>query len=382
MSNGVSFTIPATLTSVSPTNGVAGTQVTISGTGFGNSQGNGRGWLGSTLGTVVNWSDSQVVATVASGSTSGKAQIQQGGVLSNSVPFTVSTATITSVTPTSGMSGTQVTITGSGFGNVQGSGQVWLGTAQGQVSSWSDVQVVATVAPGSASGQAQILQSGVWSNSVAFTISGTPRISYITPATGSAGTVTTIKGTGFGSSQGSGNAWIVGAYASVVSWSNTQVVASVGAGAVTGIAKAQQNGTWSNAVAGDFRVGESTISGDRATVAVGCPGCRELGHLDSTLHLKLSPLRPARTTARAMPGASYKYDLVRSDKRWEFDRRTGVAREVVGPTQWRLNSFQPTLFLNVDTAIRYVTEMRAKWHDPTIRSNADATLAVLQRWQR
>jgi hypothetical protein len=47
-----------------------------------------------------------------------------------------------------------------------------------------------------------------------------------------------------------------------------------------------------------------------------------------------------------------------------------------------LNSFQPTLFLNVDTAIRYVTEMRAKWHDPTIRSNADATLAVLQRWQR
>jgi len=135
-------------------------------------------------------------------------------------------------------------------------------------------------------------------------------------------------------------------------------------------------------VAGDFRVGEPTISGDQATVAVGCPGCRDLGHLDSTLRLKLSPLRPARASAHAMPGTSYKYDLVLSDKRWEVDPRTGVAQELTGPRQWRLSTFQPTLFLNVDTAIRYVTEMRTKWHDPAIRSNADATLAVLQKWQR
>jgi hypothetical protein len=135
-------------------------------------------------------------------------------------------------------------------------------------------------------------------------------------------------------------------------------------------------------VAGDFRVADPTINGDQATVAVGCQGCRELGHLDSTLHLKLSPLRPARASARAMPGTSYRYDLVVSDKRWEIDPRTGAARELTGPRQWRLSSFQPTLILNVDTAIRYVTEMRAKWHDPAIRSNADAALAILQRWRR
>lgn len=134
-------------------------------------------------------------------------------------------------------------------------------------------------------------------------------------------------------------------------------------------------------VAGDFRAGDPTINGDRATIAVGCPGCRELGHLNSVLHLQPSPLRPTRNS-RAVPSSSYEYALVLSDKRWEIDPRTGVAREINGPQQWRLSTFQPTLILDVGTAIRYVSEMQAKSHDPAIRSNADATLAVLERWRR
>ncbi len=76
------------------------------------------------------------------------------------------TVTISSVAPASGVPGTQVTITGSGFGAAQGSGQVWLGTANGLVQSWSDTQVVALVASGSTSGTAQVLQGGVVSNTV------------------------------------------------------------------------------------------------------------------------------------------------------------------------------------------------------------------------
>jgi len=94
--------------------------------------------------------------------------VQQGGVWSNSVPFSVNTATISGVTPASGVPGTQVTITGSGFGAAQGNGQVWLGSAYGVVQSWSDAQVVATVAAGSLSGNAMVLQNGVWSNAVSF----------------------------------------------------------------------------------------------------------------------------------------------------------------------------------------------------------------------
>jgi N-acetylneuraminic acid mutarotase len=232
---------------VSPTTGNAGTQVTITGSGFGASQGTGTVWLGTTLGTVVSWSDGQVIAGVNTGSTSGAAQIMQGGVASNAVPFTVNCATISSVTPTNGIAGTQVTITGSGFGATQGSGIVQLGNTAGVVTSWSDGQVVATVAPGSASGTVQILQNGVWSNSVPFTIN-LPHIASISPNSGAGGTVVTITGNGFGATQGSGVVWIGSTDGVVTSWSDTQVVASVGSSALSGIVKIQQNGTWSNAV--------------------------------------------------------------------------------------------------------------------------------------
>jgi hypothetical protein len=238
-----------TIISVSPTSATAGNQITITGSGFGNAQGSGTVILGSDHGMVTSWSDTQVVATVATGSVSGVAQIVQKGAGSNSVPFTVNTPTVTNVTPSGGAAGTQVTIAGSGFGSPQGTGQVWLGTAPGQVASWSDGQVVATVAAGSNSGNAQILQNGVWSNPIAFTVNGgPPHIASINPNTGSSGTVVTIQGTGFGSSQGSGIAWIGATSASVNSWSDTQVSATVGTNAVSGVAKVQQNGLWSNAV--------------------------------------------------------------------------------------------------------------------------------------
>src|SRR5260370_30835678 len=158
----LAFSEAPTITSVTPTSGVAGTQVTLAGAGFGATQGSGNVWLGSAYGVVACWSDAQVVATVASGSKSGTAQILQGGVWSNAVNFTVATPNITTVTPISGATGTQVTITGTGFGATQGVGNLWLGSAYGVVASWSDAQVVATVASGSKSGAAQILQGGVW----------------------------------------------------------------------------------------------------------------------------------------------------------------------------------------------------------------------------
>jgi hypothetical protein len=187
---------------------------------FETSQGLGRVWLGSTFGTVVPWSATQIVATVASNSTSGSVQVQQGGVWSNSMPFNVITATVSSASPTSGVSGTQVTITGSGFGASQGGGQVWLGTANGVVQSWSDTQIVAQVAAGSASGNAQVLQNGVWSNAIPFSVNSL-RIASVSPTSGLPGTSITISGTGFGTVQGTGTVLLGSANGQVISWSDT-----------------------------------------------------------------------------------------------------------------------------------------------------------------
>jgi hypothetical protein len=207
----------------------------------------GTVWLGSTYGTVVSWSDTQVVATVASNSTSGTAQVQQGGAWSNAVVFNVSTPTILSVTPASGLPYTPVTITGSGFGAAQNSGQVWLGTAYGTVQSWSDTQVVALVASGSTTGNAQVLQNGVWSNALPFSVN-TLQIASVSPASGSPGTPVTITGISFGPIQGSGSVLLGSTSGQVLTWSDTQIVAAVAPTSVSGVARVQQNSVWSNAV--------------------------------------------------------------------------------------------------------------------------------------
>ncbi len=64
---GKAFVIPAAVSTVVPTNGAPGTQVTIMGTGFGATQGTSLVWLGTTKATVVTWSNTQIVATVAAG---------------------------------------------------------------------------------------------------------------------------------------------------------------------------------------------------------------------------------------------------------------------------------------------------------------------------
>src|SRR5438445_7805135 len=265
-SNTVNLTVSTpNITSVTPTTAIAGTQITITGTGFGASQGSGNVWLGSTYGVVVSWSDTQIVANVASGSKSGVAQVLQGGVWSNTVNLTVSTPNITSVTPTTAIAGTQITITGTGFGASQGSGNVWLGSTYGVVVSWSDTQIVANVASGSKSGVAQVLQGGVWSNTVNLTVS-TPNITSVTPTTAIAGTQITITGTGFGASQGSGNVWLGSTYGVVVSWSDTQIVANVASGSKSGVAQVLQGGVWSNTV--NLTVSTPNITSVTPTTAI------------------------------------------------------------------------------------------------------------------
>src|SRR5437016_5070250 len=290
------------INAVSPTTARAGDQIVINGSNFGSSQGNGNVWLGSTYGVVASWSDTQVVANVASGSKSGVAQILQGGVWSNPVNFTVITPNITSVTPTTGVAGTQITITGTGFGGSQGSGNVWLGSTYGVVGSWSDTQVVANVASGSKTGVAQVLQGGVWSNTVNLTVS-TPNIASVTPSTAIAGTQITITGTGFGASQGSGNVWLGSTYGEVVSWSDTQVVATVAIGSQTGVAQALQGGVWSNSV--QFTIGAPAVFVTTGSLNI----AREL-HTATVLNNGLALLAGGQNSSVRALASSELYDPV------------------------------------------------------------------------
>jgi hypothetical protein len=250
-SNSIAFTIiTPTISGISPSSARAGDQVTITGTNFGSSQGSGTVWLGSKYAaSIVSWSATQIVATVASGAVSGTVQVQQSGVWGNTVAITIITPDVTSVSPTTARAGDSVTLNGTGFGSSQGSGSVWLGSKlAGSITSWSDTQIVATVASGAVTGTAQVQQGGVWDNYGAFTVI-TPVLSSISPTSGPVGTQVTFNGTGFGTTQGAGGkVWLANKYATIVSWSDTQVVATVIAGSSTSASQVLQGGVWSNTI--------------------------------------------------------------------------------------------------------------------------------------
>ena len=67
---------PPNITGISPTSGTVGTQVTISGTGFG---GSGTVSFNGTLASIVSWSATTVVAQVPAGATTGNISLSTGG---------------------------------------------------------------------------------------------------------------------------------------------------------------------------------------------------------------------------------------------------------------------------------------------------------------
>ncbi len=256
------------ITSASASAGSIGSEVTVTGTGFGLEQDTGVLFLGNKAGTVVSWGDTQIVATVALGAMTGSIQVRQNGALSNAMPFSVAAPTITNTV----VSGSQVTITGIGFGATQGDGQVWLGTAAGTVVSWSDTQIVATVAPGANAGNIQVLRNGALGNAMPYTINNTPHINSLSPSTGAAGTSVTVNGVGFGVSQGSNSIAIAGLTPTVASWSDTAIAFTVPSNAVTGVVKIQRNNFWSNAVTFTVPVGSApqiTLSPNVVTLVAG-----------------------------------------------------------------------------------------------------------------
>lgn len=152
--------------------------------------------------------------------------------------------TLTSISPTSLSTGTSVTLTGSGFGAIQGaSGWVTFNNqTAATIVSWSDTQVVATVAPGTFGGFAYVAQNYVRSNGLIFNMTP-PNLNSISPTSVSVGTQVTFTGTGFGAAQGLGYVTFNNeAAASIVSWSDTTVVATVASGTTGGLAYVTQNG--------------------------------------------------------------------------------------------------------------------------------------------
>jgi YD repeat-containing protein len=236
-SNVVSFTVtPApNISSLSASSGPVGSAVTITGSNFGPTQGNGSVTFNGTAATISSWAAGSITATVPSNATTGNVMVTAaGGVQSNAVSFTVTPA-ITSLTPSSGAVGSVIVIAGTSFGSTQGSSTVTFnGTAATSISSWTNSSISATVPAGATTGNVLVTVSGNASTGVSFTVTSAPSITSVTPNSGAVGSSIVIAGSNFGSTQGNGSVTFNGASATITNWSSSSITATVPSTATTG----------------------------------------------------------------------------------------------------------------------------------------------------
>ncbi len=224
-----------TVSYTNPVNGPVGTSIKIVGNNFGSTQSSSTIAFNGTTATPTSWSNTQIVAPVPTGATTGPIVVTVGGVASNHVNFTVGTPpTISYTNPVNGPAGTSVTIVGTYFGSTLGNSTLAFNSTSATPTSWSSTQIVAPVPSGATTGPIIVTVGGVASNHVNFTVGTPPTISYTNPIDGPVGTTVTVVGNYFGSTQGSSTITFNGTPTTPTSWSNTQIIAAVPTGAVTG----------------------------------------------------------------------------------------------------------------------------------------------------
>src|SRR5581483_22868 len=126
------------------------------------------------------------------------------------------------------------------------------GTA-GAPTSWSDTSITLPVPAGATTGDVVVDADGEASNGVLFTVttstSSAPVITSVTPGSGSVGTLVTIAGSNFGSTQGTSRVTFNGTVAAPTAWSATSITVPVPIGATTGNVVVAVGGVPSNGAA-------------------------------------------------------------------------------------------------------------------------------------
>src|SRR6266699_3611919 len=231
-SNGLAFTVTPTISGASPNSGAVGTLVTITGSGFGPTQGTTTITFNGTTGVPRSWTNTTIQVPVPWGASSGSIIVTVSGFFaSNNFAFTV-IPSLSGLSPAFGPVGTSVTVSGQLFGTSQGTSTVTFNGVAGVPTTWGANTIIAPVPAGATSGPVVVTVGGAATNSITFAVSS--GITSLTPTSGASGASVTIAGTGFGSTQGSSTVTFNGVLASVATWSGTSIVATVPSGASTG----------------------------------------------------------------------------------------------------------------------------------------------------
>jgi RHS repeat-associated protein len=224
------------ISGLSPNSGGIGAQVTVTGSNFGSSQGSSTLTFNGVLPTSISsWTNGQIVATVPSNASTGPVVVTVNSIGSNTNQiFSFYNPILTGVSPSVGQINSKIVLSGTGFQNDQYTGNhVQFNGHEAGILAWSDTAITVNPPYSQASGPVTVIVGGVSSNSLPFTLENLA-VTGISPNSGSVGSQVTINGTGFGSSQSTSTVDFYGTIATIQSWSDTQIVAIVPAGVVSG----------------------------------------------------------------------------------------------------------------------------------------------------
>jgi RHS repeat-associated protein len=238
---------------VSSNTGPVLASLTILGSGFGNSQGNntvsigGLAMVGAGL-EATTWTSTAITAQIPQDAATGGVVVgvwpASGAIVySDPVTFYIGPL-ITGLSATSGLVGTPIIISGSGFGTTQGA--VYFNGVSAS-NTWTAESITATVPSGATEGPVTVSAGSpaqVSNPSQIFT--PTPSINSLSTYSGVGGTVVTISGNSFGLSQSAGNGTVtfdgVSAAISSGKWSNASITVTVPSTGTTGDVVVTVNG--------------------------------------------------------------------------------------------------------------------------------------------
>lgn len=256
---------------LSSTTGDAGSTITISGSNFGADQGSSCVTFNGIDAQVTSWSANQIICVITGGTSTGNVSVTVGSETSNSFPFSIGNSgeapapQITTLSPSGGIAGTDVTISGKNFGITQGSSKVAFGGVETtSVTSWSNKKIACKTPAGAATGNVIVTVNGKESNGASFTVYPIPKISSVNPSYISPNHFVAINGKNFGDAKGSSAVSFNGAEASSInSWRDGQIVCKPPQGVSEGNVVVMVNGINSNGAA--YTVNAAGASYDSAT---------------------------------------------------------------------------------------------------------------------
>ncbi|MEO9805785.1 MAG: IPT/TIG domain-containing protein [Reichenbachiella sp.] len=190
--------ISPAISSFSPTSGLVGTEITIAGTNFSTDVSKNVVEFNGTAATVNSASLTELKVIVPAGATSGKIKVTVEGTIGSSADdFSVLSPAISGFSPTSGLVGTEVTITGTFSGEIAENIVTFNGTSA-TIKSATASELIVDVPNGATTGKIKItISDEVGQSELDFTVETVPTIASFSASKGIVTTKLTITGTNF-----------------------------------------------------------------------------------------------------------------------------------------------------------------------------------------